>query len=638
MFDGIRIGRKKSNDPFDTFALPYTELVQAIEDTHEYITTENRSASEVAFQKAAEKYDETHELVAGLMDYYIESEQYQVAYESLQNIQETYDAFYELADYFSVDLRELSRSTSAGIEALKGLLLTDMGKYRMAIKAFDTVLEINDSDVNAWVGKGQALFALDNYQSALEVFETALSLDWHCADAWKGKGDALLYLEEISDALEAYSTALELDETNVELYFKQALCQIALDKYQDCLRTTNELLKFDENNAIAWYLKYSILDHLGEEQSSLIAHNKALKIDPDIINDPFIESIKEIMSDTNKSDENVRKTCLDSENVGFTTSTTNIERTTTSACPPPDFTQSPEIIDVNLARIPTPSKTKKPIPYKKGQGEIKDDSPRGFACVAGMEELKERLKRDVIQPLKNPEKYKKFKVSIPNGILFYGPPGCGKTFIVRKLAEELGFTFIEVHNSSIGSSYMHGTAQNIAAKFQEAVDHAPTILFFDEIEGMVPNRENISSSESHKQEEINEFLTQLNNASKNNVLVIGATNQPDLIDSAIMRSGRMDKRVYIPPPDHEARKALFKVGLVDRPCASDIDIDKLAKLTENYASSDISLIVEESARAAVDLDRDEIDMEILQWKVGEIKPSLVKSQIAKYKQFEHLER
>ncbi|MDK2890579.1 MAG: hypothetical protein PWR21_1211 [Methanoculleus sp.] len=255
-----------------------------------------------------------------------------------------------------------------------------------------------------------------------------------------------------------------------------------------------------------------------------------------------------------------------------------------------------------------------------------------------MEELKGRLMRDVIQPLKNPEKYKKFKVSIPNGILFFGPPGCGKTFIVRKLAEELSFNFIEVHHSSIGSSYMHGTAQNIATKFQEAIDHAPTILFFDEIEGMVPKRENLSSSESHRQEEINEFLTQLNNASKHHVLVIGATNQPDLIDSAIMRSGRMDKRVYIPPPDHDARKALFKNGLTDRPCASDIDLDELARLTENYASSDIALIVEEAARAAVDLDRDEIDMEILLWKVEEIKPSLIKSQIAKYRQFEHLER
>lgn len=133
-------------------------------------------------------------------------------------------------------------------------------------------------------------------------------------------------------------------------------------------------------------------------------------------------------------------------------------------------------------------------------------------------------------------------------------------------------------------------------------------------------------------------MTQLNNASKNNVLVIGATNQPNLIDSAIMRSGRMDKRVYISPPDHDARKALFRNGLTDRPCGPNIDLDELARLTESYASSDISLIAEEATRAAVDLDREEIDMEILLWKIEEIKPSLVKSQIAKYRQFEHLER
>jgi len=634
MFERFTGGRKESNDPFDEFNGPYSQLIQTIEDAQYYINKGNSSAAISAFQKAAEKYDESRELIAGLIDYQIGGEQYQAAYDSLQTIQQTYGVFYDLAEYFSVDIHRIKISTFAYLEALKGLALKEMGKHRVAVKAFDTALELNDGYTYAWVGKGQALLELESYQAALGAFEAALRTDWHSADAWTGKGDALVLMERAEEALEAYNTALELDDTETILCYKQSICLIALGRYQDALKALNEFLKFNEDSAIAWYTKHVVLDHLGERQSSIIAQQKALSLDPNVGDDPFIQELKDSNTAAGGSDEDISQTNTNYADSGAALSSASTEKIPTSTNPSLNAAVPKSTADEPDAS----SKPKKPIPYRKGSGEKKDESPKGFACVAGMEELKERLTRDVIQPLKNPEKYKKFKVSIPNGILFYGPPGCGKTFIVRKLAEELGFTFIEVHHSSIGSSYMHGTSQNIATKFQEAIDHAPTILFFDEIEGMVPKRENLSSSESHKQEEINEFLTQLNNASQHSVLVIGATNQPDLIDSAIMRSGRMDKRVYIPPPDHDARKALFKNGLTDRPCASDIDLDELALRTENYASSDISLIVEETARAAVDLDRDEIDMEILLWKVEEIKPSLVKSQIAKYKQFEYLER
>ena len=165
----------------------------------------------------------------------------------------------------------------------------------------------------------------------------------------------------------------------------------------------------------------------------------------------------------------------------------------------------------------------------------------GFSDVAGMHGLKKILVRDVINPLRNPGKYRKFKVSIPNGILLYGPPGCGKTFIVKKLAEELGYHFIEVSPSCIGSTYIHGTSLNIAKIFTDAKNNKPAILFFDEFEGLVPKRESLGHGGQFKNEEINEFLTHLNNAGENQILVVCATNQIDLIDSAILRSGRIDK-------------------------------------------------------------------------------------------------
>ncbi len=263
---------------------------------------------------------------------------------------------------------------------------------------------------------------------------------------------------------------------------------------------------------------------------------------------------------------------------------------------------------------------------------------RGFDAVAGMEKLKSVLYEEVIEPIQNPEKFQRFKLSIPNGILFFGPPGCGKTFIVRKLAEEIGYNFVELKHSDIGSMYVHETASKIAKHFESARANSPSILFVDEISGLVPKRENIGSSNQYKEEEVNEFLMQLEHAASDGILVVGATNYPDRIDSAILRSGRMDKRIYLPPPDYPARVLLFKIYLVGRPFSEDIDFEELANLTEGYVSSDIELVVTQAARLAVNGENDIIDEDELKQAIVTVKPSLTPEEIARYEQFKTMER
>jgi len=263
---------------------------------------------------------------------------------------------------------------------------------------------------------------------------------------------------------------------------------------------------------------------------------------------------------------------------------------------------------------------------------------RGLDSVAGMKSLKILLRDEVIAPLLNPEKFKKFKIGIPNGILLFGPPGCGKTFIVKKLAEELGYNFVEMAPSSVATSYVHGAVGNIGKAFEMAKLQAPSIMFIDEIEGLVPRREELSGSADIKKEEINEFLLQLNNAGQNKILVVGATNRPHMIDTAIMRSGRMDKRIYVGAPDFEARRDMFRLCLTGRPYDKDINFEKLAELTENYVGSDLELIVTEAARAAVSQDKNMIDEAILVNAIKKFNPSISSEDIKYFEQFIDLER
>ena len=220
----------------------------------------------------------------------------------------------------------------------------------------------------------------------------------------------------------------------------------------------------------------------------------------------------------------------------------------------------------------------------------------GFADVAGLDNLKKMLTERVIWVLRDREKAAKYKLVPPNGMLLYGPPGCGKTYFAEKFAEESRFNYMIVNGSDLGSTYIHGTQGKIAALFQEAAAKAPTVLCFDEFDSFVPARG--SEAARHRPEEVNEFLSQLNNCARKGIFVIGTTNRIDMIDPAILRKGRLDLQVEIPAPDQETRRLMFVHHLKGRPLADDIDLERLAALTDGYASSDIAFIANDAALMA----------------------------------------
>ena len=244
----------------------------------------------------------------------------------------------------------------------------------------------------------------------------------------------------------------------------------------------------------------------------------------------------------------------------------------------------------------------------------------GFADVAGMTELKEQLQSDVIDLLKNPGRAKELGLSIPNGLLFYGPPGCGKTFFAERFAEEIGCNYMYVLCSDVASPYIHGGQEKIANLFEEARKNAPTILFLDEVEAMIMDRN--KHNNVSEQGEVNEFLGQLNNCGAEGVMVIAATNEPTLIDPAALRAGRLELKYYIPQPDKETRIQLFKVGLKGRNTELGINYERLADLTENRVSSDITLIIDTAARIVFKGKTEKITQAIIEEAIAQIPPTV----------------
>lgn len=252
----------------------------------------------------------------------------------------------------------------------------------------------------------------------------------------------------------------------------------------------------------------------------------------------------------------------------------------------------------------------------------------GFADVAGMDDLKKQLQSDVIDLLNDQERAKSLGLTIPNGLLFYGPPGCGKTYFVEKFAEELQCNYIYVKCSDVASPYIHGGQEKIAAIFQEAREKAPSIIFLDEIDALLKNRD--KHNNASEAGEVNEFLEQLNNCGKDKVLVVGATNRPKAIDEAALRAGRLELKYYIPLPDMQTRIKLFKIELAKRCSSEDIDYQSLAEITEGYSCADIKFVVDTAARIVFRDKRDEIAEEDIRAALRSVKPSLTQNVIIEH--------
>lgn len=227
------------------------------------------------------------------------------------------------------------------------------------------------------------------------------------------------------------------------------------------------------------------------------------------------------------------------------------------------------------------------ITFKKGSGN-------GFENVTGRNELKEQLRKEVLFALQNPEKAQQYKLPAINGILLYGPPGCGKSLVLESFAEELGFNYSIIKASDFGNIYQPGVLENLQRLFDAAEIKAPFLICVDEIEFLVPGR---GEEEVGITPQVAAFFALMNECSKKGVLIAATSNRPDLVEPSIMRVGCIDRVFFVPQPDFEARMDMFKSHLEGRPC-EELDYDELAKMSNDFNAGDITETVNEAAMTA----------------------------------------
>ncbi len=219
-----------------------------------------------------------------------------------------------------------------------------------------------------------------------------------------------------------------------------------------------------------------------------------------------------------------------------------------------------------------------------------------FADVGGMERMKEEVRMKIILPLQQPDLFKAYGKKVGGGILLYGPPGCGKTFLARATAGEVQAGFLAVGISDVLDMWIGQSEKNLHAIFEQARSHRPCVLFFDEVDALGANRTDMLKSGGRQI--INQFLSELDGVSSSNegVLILAATNAPWHLDPAFRRPGRFDRILFVPPPDQSARAAILRLQLKGKPVA-EIDFDALAKKTDGFSGADLKAVIDVAVEA-----------------------------------------
>jgi len=398
--------------------------------------------------------------------------------------------------------------------------------------------------------------------------------------------DALVKTARFDEAEKLYRHALSLDGTYVGAKLGLAYAFFQLGKYSAALVIVEDLVKQPAVSPRVWLLHARLAQQAGELRLAAQQYARACEADPTISDNELEAELGNYLP--KRPSPGLPRPLLDQPPAGEGAV----------------FSSDVSAGDGEAERLPS--------------GDLPDDGDAGveleapdlsFADVGGMEGVKEEIRMKIILPLKQPELFKAYGKKAGGGILLYGPPGCGKTYLARATAGEVKAGFLAVGISDVLDMWVGQSEKNLHGIFEQARSHRPCVLFFDEVDALGANRTDMLKSGGRQI--INQFLSELDGVSSSNegVLILAATNAPWHLDPAFRRPGRFDRIIFVPPPDQPARASILKLMLRGKP-VDGVDFDAVAKKTDGFSGADLKALVDLAVEAKL---REAM-------KAGELKP------------------
>ncbi|MCX6771769.1 MAG: tetratricopeptide repeat protein [Candidatus Micrarchaeota archaeon] len=431
----------------------------------------------------------------------------------------------------------------------RGNTLYEKGDYDKAIEAYNTAIILNPTFSEAYFNRGLCHYNLKNFDKGIADYSKSAELDPKNPVIYNNRGDAYYRKQQFNESIEDYERALALNPKYLKAFYNRGLAYACLQDYEKAVEDFTDVIKLNSSFSEAYHIRGLAYDYLNQLDKAIADYDKAIELNPQ-----FTEAI------------NHRDIAKGKQAGGGGTQAIG------------GGDPNAQNQGINAAKLLSRPTMK-------------------FDQVAGMKKMKEEINEAIVYPLLKPELAKKYGKLAGGGIMLYGPPGCGKTFIMKAAAGECQSNFINAKISDIVDMYVGNTEKNLHNIFETARKNAPCIVFFDEVEAMAGRREDMGQSNAHMKMAVNQLLFEMDGVESNNsnVLVVGATNAPWDVDPALRRSGRFGKAVIIPEPDFNSRQDILRLHGKKVPAAARICYFRLALATVGYASADLKAVVEEAA-------------------------------------------
>ncbi len=429
----------------------------------------------------------------------------------------------------------------------RGNTYYEKGNYEKSIEAYNTAIILNPTFSEAYFNRGLCYYNLKNFDKAIADYTKSAELDPKNPVIYNNRGDAYYRKQEFNVAIEDYDRALAINPKYLKAFYNRGLAYACLQDYEKAVDDFSEVIKINPNFSEAYHIRGLAYDYLNQLDKAISDYDKAIELNPN-----FTEAV------------NHREIAKGKQSGGGGGGASAVGEATNQG--------------INAIKLLTKPTMK-------------------FKNVAGMRRIKEQINEAIVYPLLKPDLARTYGKLAGGGIMLYGPPGCGKTFIMKAAAGECNSTFINAKISDILDMYVGNTEKNLHNIFEAARKNIPCIVFFDEVEAMGGRREDMTQSTQYMKIAVNQMLFEMDGVESNNenVLVVGATNAPWDVDPALRRSGRFGKAIFISEPDYQSRVDILKMHTKKVPAASGIAFRRIALATIGYASSDLKAIVQEAA-------------------------------------------